>query len=179
MVGNAAREHAIAEAFRRSPREPELFCIGELVNPALRKICEATGGEFFRGNTIDPESVAEKVERVNPDFVFVGPEEPSFHGIPDELERRGIACVGAKRAVAEIEMSKASMRDIQWKYGMPGRLWYKKFRDFDEVVPYLKEYADSIALKPARQAGGRGVKVIEDFQVFLQEEKRELKHRHA
>ena len=179
LVGNGAREHAIAEGFERSPREPRLFCVGELINPAIQRICKATGGEFFRGNTKDPKSIADLAEKVNPDFVFVGPEEPNFSGIPDELERRGIACVGAKRAVAEIEMSKASMRDIQWKHEMPGRLWYKKFRNLDEAAPYLKEYADSIALKPARQAGGKGVKVIEDFQVYLQDEKRELKSKHA
>ncbi|MDI6884213.1 MAG: phosphoribosylamine--glycine ligase [Hadesarchaea archaeon] len=179
LVGNAAREYAIAEAFERSPREPQLFCIGELINPGIYKICTKTGGQFFRGNTKDPKFVADCAEKVKPDFVFVGPEEPNFHGIPDELERRGIACVGAKSAVAEIEMSKAVMRDIQWKNKLPGRLWYKKFRNFEEAAPYLKEYADSVALKPARQAGGKGVKVIEDFQVYLQEEKRELKYEHA
>ncbi|MEM3019359.1 MAG: phosphoribosylamine--glycine ligase [Candidatus Bathyarchaeia archaeon] len=179
LVGNAAREHAIAEALTLSQRSVRLFCIGELVNPGIVRLCEKTGGEFFRGNINDPESVAKKADAISPDFVFVGPEEPNFHGIPDALENRGIPCIGAKRAVAEIEMSKASMRDLQWEYRIPGRLWYKKFRSFEEAVPYIKEYAESIALKPARQAGGKGVKVIEDFQVYLQEEKRELKFDHA
>lgn len=179
LVGNAAREHAIAEALTRSQRIARLFCVGELVNPGIARLCERTGGGYFRGNVNDPIAVAERAEAISPDFAFIGPEEPNFHGVPDELEKRGIACIGAKRSVAEIEMSKASMRDLQWEYRIPGRLWYKKFRSFEEAAPYIKEYAESVALKPARQAGGKGVKVIEDFQVYLQEEKRELKFDHA
>jgi len=179
LVGHAAREHAIAEAFERSVYEPQIFCVGGLTNPGILRICEKTGGKVIKGNINDPKFVADRAEEVNPDFVFVGPEEPNFHGIPDELERRGIACIGAKKSVAEIEMSKAFMRDLQWEDKIPGRLWYKKFKTFEEALPYLKEYAESVALKPARQAGGKGVKVIEDFQVYLQEEKRELKSKHA
>mgnify|MGYP000014572010 CR=1 FL=1 len=179
LVGCASREMAIAEAFRRSVHEPRLYCIGPFVNPGIHRICKETGGKYFRGSITDPKVVADHAELISADIVFVGPEEPNFRGIPDEVERRGMACVGAKRAVAEIEMSKASMRDLQWKYRIPGRLWYKKFKTFEEAIPYLKEYAESVALKPARQAGGKGVKVIEDFQVYLQEEKRELKYKHA
>ncbi len=179
LVGNAGREHAIAEAFERSLRDVSLSCLGELINPGIQGICGKTGGQYLRGKINDPLVVADHAEKLGVDFVFVGPEEPNFHGVPDELERRGIACVGAKRAVAEIEMSKASMRDLQWENRLPGRLWYKKFKSFEEAVPYIKEYAESIALKPARQAGGKGVKVIEDFQVYLQDEKRDLKYSHA
>jgi phosphoribosylamine--glycine ligase len=179
LVGGAGREHAIALTLARSIHQPRLYCLSEMVNPGIKKLVDSSMGEYFRGDINDPGHVANVAEEVGVDFVFVGPEEPNFHGVPDRLEEKGIPCIGANRAVSELEMSKASMRDLQWKYKIPGRLWYKKFRTYEEAIPYIEEYADSIALKPARQAGGKGVKVIEDFQVYLQEDKRRVKREHA
>jgi phosphoribosylamine--glycine ligase len=179
LVGSGGREHAIAKKFYDSSYEPRLFCISELVNPGIRRIVGETGGEYYVGNPNDPETVFQAAVRAGVDFVFVGPEEPNFRGVPDKLEEEEIPCIGANREVAEIEMSKASMRDLQWKYMIPGRLWYKKFRTFEEAVPYVEEYAESVALKPARQVGGKGVKVIEDFQVYLREDKKKVKKQHV
>ncbi|MBO3840263.1 MAG: phosphoribosylamine--glycine ligase [Thermoproteota archaeon] len=179
LVGSGGREHAIAKAFHKSSYEPRLFCISELVNPGINRIVRETGGEYYVGNPNDPETVFQAALKAGVDFVFVGPEEPNFRGVPDKLEEEGIPCIGANREVAEIEMSKASMRDLQWKYMVPGRLWYKKFRTFEEAVPYVEEYAESVALKPARQVGGKGVKVIEDFQVYLREDKKKVKKQHV
>lgn len=179
LIGYGSREHAIAEAFHRSSHDVKLFAVGNTVNPGIKRICSETGGEYRRGDINDPVGVANVAEELKVELAFVGPEEPNFHGVPDELEKRGIPTIGAKRAVAVIEMSKAVMRDIQWKYRIPGRLWYKKFRTYEEAEPLLREYSSSIALKPARQVGGKGVKVIEDFQVYLQREKREVKMDHA
>ncbi len=178
LVGSGGREHAVAKAFHRSSYEPRLFCVSEIVNPGINRIVKETGGEYYVGNPNDPETVFQAALKAGVDFVFVGPEEPNFRGIPDELEKEDIPCIGANKDVAEIEMSKASMRDLQWKYMIPGRLWYKKFRTFEEAVPYVEEYAESVALKPARQVGGKGVKVIEDFQVYLRDDKKKVKKQH-
>lgn len=179
LIGGGGREHAIANALRRSPKEPRIYCLSDLLNPGINKVVKASGGEYFIGNINDPAIVLGAAEKTGVDFVFVGPEEPNFHGVPDRLEEAGIRAIGANKKVAELEMSKASMRDLQWKYKMPGRLWYKKFKTFEEAAPYIEEFAESVALKPARQAGGKGVKVIEDFQVYLQDDKRKVKKEHA
>jgi len=179
LVGGAGREHAIALALKRSSREPRISCFADLVNPGINKVVKETGGEFFLGSINDHGAIIRAAQKTGADFVFIGPEEPNFHGVPDRIEESGIKCIGAGRKVAELEMSKASMRDLQWKYKIPGRLWYKKFKTFEEALPYIQEYAESVALKPARQSGGKGVKVIEDFQVYLQEDKRKVKKEHA
>ncbi|MGQ9759936.1 MAG: phosphoribosylamine--glycine ligase [Candidatus Methanomethylicaceae archaeon] len=179
LIGGAGREHAIALSLVKSTYSPRLYCLSEMVNPGIEKLVKSSGGAYIRGDINDPKQVTKVAEGISPDFVFVGPEEPNFHGVPDMLEESGISCIGANRAVSELEMSKARMRDLQWKYKVPGRLWYKKFKTYEEAMPYIEEYADSIALKPARQAGGKGVKVIEDFQVYLQDDKRRVKREHA
>jgi len=178
LVGGGGREHAVAVTFSKSSYTPKLYCLSELVNPGINKIVKNSGGEYYVGDPNDTETVLKTALSIGVDFVFIGPEEPNFHGVPDRLEEEGIPCIGANRKVAEIELSKASMRDLQWKYKIPGRLWYKKFRTFEEAIPYVEEYAESVALKPARQVGGKGVKVIEDFQVYLREEKKRIKKQH-
>ncbi|RLI03243.1 phosphoribosylamine--glycine ligase, partial [Candidatus Bathyarchaeota archaeon] len=179
LVGEAAREHAIAEAICRSSHNPKLYAVMRLRNPGIDSLCKVTGGEVALGNSQDPKFVVETAKKFHVDFVFVGPEEPLFRGTADELEKEGIPCIGAKRGPAELEMSKAFMRRLMWKYRIPGRLRFKAFKNVEDAVAYIHEYAESVALKPARQAGGKGVKVIADLQAYLTSEKTHVKREHA
>jgi len=184
-IGNASREHAIAEALERSKYHPKVFWLAEIRNPGIFNICKRTGGDFVLQKTTEPDKVASYAEMWGVDFVIVGPEEPNFHGVPDELEKRGIPCVGANKEVAMIEMSKAEMRRLQWEYGIKGRLLFKTFKSSQDAYTVLERYSDTltwlqnVALKPARQAGGKGVKVVEDQQLYLHDEKQRFKSRHA
>jgi phosphoribosylamine--glycine ligase len=179
LVGDASREHAIADAFARSNHEPRLYAAMSRRNPGIARLCKQTGGDVALGNIDDPSFVVRAALDFHVDFVFVGPEEPLFHGIPDALEEAGVPCVGAKRQMALIEMSKAFMRRLMWKYKIPGRLRFKAFKSLEDAIAYVNEYAESVAIKPARQAGGKGVKVIADLQVYLSKEKREVKAEHV
>jgi phosphoribosylamine--glycine ligase len=150
-----------------------------LNNPGIAKLCKATGGEVALGDSKDPSFVSQVAEKFSVDIAFIGPEEPQFRGVADELDGKGVPCVGAKRAAAQVEMSKAFMRRLMWNHDIPGRLRFKAFTNIDDAMAYIQEYAESIALKPARQAGGKGVKVIADLQVYLSKEKRHVKLEHA
>jgi phosphoribosylamine--glycine ligase len=171
LVGSGAREHAIAEALVDSCEQPELFAYVTNRNPGILRIAKG----YKVGDINNPKAVADYAEEINADFAFIGPEEPSFHGVPNELEERGIACVGASKEVAILEMSKAEMRRLMWKYKIPGRLPFKVFQNIEDALAYIDEYAESVAVKPARQAGGKGVKVIADLQAYLQNEKKAAK----
>ncbi len=179
LVGNGAREHAIADTLARSTHQPKIYAAASDRNPGIVRICQKTGGEIILGNPTDPKFVAQTAQKHSVDFVFIGPEEPQFMGVADEVENTGIPCIGAKKAPAEIEMSKAFMRRLMWKYKIPGRLRFMAFKNVEDAIAYINEYAESIALKPARQAGGKGVKVIADLQAYLQQEKAEVKRKHA
>ncbi|MEM4311224.1 MAG: phosphoribosylamine--glycine ligase [Nitrososphaerales archaeon] len=184
-IGNGAREHAIAEKLCNSKYNPKIYWITDIRNPGLNRICKETNGELLLANTLDAEKVGEIAERLKVDFAFVGPEEPNFYGIPDELERRKIPCIGASKDVAIIEQSKAMMRRLQWEYDLPGKLLFKTFKSSEEAYQVLKNYENTltwlqnVALKPARQAGGKGVKVVEDRQIYLHEEKSKFKSFHV
>jgi phosphoribosylamine--glycine ligase len=183
-VGGGAREHALAWKLSQSGHEPQIFWIAENRNPGIHDICRRTRGELRLGGTTDSAFVTRRAMEWKIDMAVVGPEEPNFRGIPDALENQGIPCIGASRELARIEMSKAELRRLQWKHGLPGKLLFRTFRDSEEAVEVLQKYSNTltwlqnVALKPARQAGGRGVKVIDDRQIYLHDEKEQFKEAH-
>lgn len=183
-VGGGSREHALAEAIARSGHQPKIFWASENRNPGIYRLVKQTGGEYALAKTTDPMRIASLAEDWKVDMVVIGPEEPNFHGVVDEVERRGIPCIGARRSLSILELSKAEMRRIQWKYGISGKLLFKTYRSYLDAVKDLEEHSEllswlqNVALKPARQAGGKGVKVVEDAQIYLHSEKSEFKQRH-
>ncbi len=159
LVGSGGREHALAEMIRRSPREPRIYVVSDYVNPGLEAVAEATGGRLFVGKSTDPQTVVRVAKEVNPDLVVIGPEEPLFHGVSDALLDEGFLVFGARSRVAEIEKSKVFARSLQWKYRIPGRLRFVAASSLEEASRAAESMGDA-AVKPARQAGGHGVKVF-------------------
>ncbi|MGC8696038.1 MAG: phosphoribosylamine--glycine ligase [Conexivisphaera sp.] len=184
-VGGGSREHVLAEALASSSRDVRIYWISENLNPGIKGAVERTGGEYLLADPTDPESVSAAAGRWRVDLAVIGPEEPLFRGVADALEARGISTVGAARDLAVLEMSKAAMRRIQWSHGIPGRLLFRTYRSYAEAVadlaaqPDAPTWTQNVVLKPARQAGGKGVKVIEDRQAYLHGEKASFKVEHA
>ena len=58
------------------------------------------------------------------DFVVVGPEDPLTAGVVDALEEAKILAFGPNKAAAELEGSKAFMKDILQKYNVSRPLWF-------------------------------------------------------
>jgi phosphoribosylamine--glycine ligase len=171
LVGGGAREHAIA---KKAAEYYTVYAAVPYKNPGLSRIAE-----YKITDILHPEKVADYCDEINPDIVFVGSEESLFHGVSDEIISRGHLCIGAKRVAAEIERSKAFMRRLLEKNSIHGSLRFKTFSDVETALRYIDEYAGSIAIKPARQAGGKGVKVIADLQAYLKDEKKDAKKKHA
>ncbi|MFQ5761870.1 MAG: phosphoribosylamine--glycine ligase [Candidatus Bathyarchaeia archaeon] len=179
LVGEGAREHALAEAICRSTDKPVLYALMRLRNPGIHRLTKQTRGGDIIADSMNPKDIVAAAQRFHVDLAVVGPEEPLFQGAADELEKAGFSCVGAKRAAAELEMSKAFMRRLMWKHRIPGRLRFKAFTSMEDAVEYMRLYPESVALKPARQVGGKGVKVIADLQAYLTQEKMHVKEVHA
>jgi phosphoribosylamine--glycine ligase len=157
VVGDGAREHAIAWALERSG--VAVGAVAGHMNPGLAEIARRTGGRIFLGPPADPAAVVRAAEEFSPDLVVVGPEEPLFAGVADALRERGFRTVGASRRLAVVEMRKDFARSLQWKYGVPGRLIYGVFKDVEEAYGFSKALG-AVAIKPIRQAGGKGVRVV-------------------
>ena len=174
IVGDGGREHALGLMISRSSEEPVIYVAASHRNPGLLKLAEGSRGKLYLTNVLDPASVAKVAEDVSPDLIVIGPEEPQFHGVVDELRERGFTVFGATSKLARIEMSKAFARELMWKYRIPGRLAYRAFDSVEEALEYM-EMAGDVVIKPARQAGGKGVKVLADTQAYLMDERARVK----
>ena len=106
LIGNGAREHAIAEALMRSGRNPRLFAYMKTNNPGIASLAT----EVRIGSYNDPEAVIAFAKEAQIDFAVIGPEDPLSHGIVDELAAAGIPAVGPTRTLARLETSKSFTR---------------------------------------------------------------------
>ncbi|KSW12111.1 phosphoribosylamine--glycine ligase [Pyrodictium occultum] len=159
LVGSGGREHALAVLMARSGLEPRIAVVSDKRNPGLAEAAERTGGRLYTGKPTSPADVARTAEEWSPDLVVIGPEEPLFAGVADALRERGFTVYGPGAAQARIEKDKAYARELMWRHRIPGRLRYRVFTDPREAAEYARAAGD-VAVKPARQAGGRGVRVF-------------------
>lgn len=176
LIGSGGREHAIAKLITSSRDGVRLYVLSDYNNPGLRIEAEGTGGRLFVGSTTSPQLAAEIASKVSPDLVVVGPEEPQFHGVVDSLRERGYYVFGASTRCSQIERSKVFARQLLWKYGIHGRLHFAAFRSLEEALRFVR-YAGDVVVKPARQVGGKGVRVVRDTKAYLSEVKSQIRTR--
>jgi len=159
IIGGGAREHALALLASRSPLEPRVSALLPAPNPGIEEVAEKTGGRTINGDPKSPNDVVRAAEEASPDLVVVGPEEPLFAGVADALREHGFTVFGPGKSLALIEMDKSYARSLMWRHRIPGRLRYAAFANPEEAAAYARAAGD-VVVKPARQAGGRGVRVF-------------------
>jgi phosphoribosylamine--glycine ligase len=174
LIGSGGREHALAKLLLRSNREPRLYVASDYINPGLLREAEFSRGKLYTVSTVDVQKVVKVAEEVSPDLVVVGPEEPQFAGVVDTLRDKGYAVFGASSRCSIVERSKVFARTLMWKHEIPGRLYFKAFKSLEEAAEFLR-FAGDIVIKPARQAGGKGVRVIRDTRAYLSTDKSRVK----
>jgi len=157
LVGNGAREHAIAEAIINSPQKPKLFSYMKSNNPGIAKLSE----QVQIGKYDDLEEIENFAKSVNINFAVIGPEDPLSNGVVDALEIIKIPCVGPKKELARLETSKSFTRLLMKKYKIPGLPKFKVFESLEGVMEFIEDL-DQVVIKPDGLTGGKGVKVQGD-----------------
>lgn len=164
LIGNGAREHAMAEAITRSPQKPLLFSYMKANNPGIAALSKKTTiGSYSDLAAITLFARENKIE-----FAVVGPEDPLNNGVVDALAQIGIPAVGPNKSLARLETSKSFTRNLVAKYNIPGNPQYKVFTSMDGVEAFLNSL-DGIVLKPDGLTGGKGVLVQGDHFTTKQE----------
>jgi phosphoribosylamine--glycine ligase len=154
LIGNGAREHAIAHALARSSHHPKIFSFMTHRNPGIASLSTKIAiGPY------EPQRIVEFSKSVQPAFAFIGPEAPLEAGVADALQEAGIPCVGPTKRFARIETSKAFARELLDKYGIPGNPRYRAFKDAHGVREFLDELEGGFVVKADGLRSGKGVKV--------------------
>jgi phosphoribosylamine--glycine ligase len=157
LVGNGAREHAMAEAIARSGYSPILFSFMKANNPGIASLSDI----FKLGSYSDLSGITDFALDNKIDFAVIGPEDPLNNGIVDALIQCGIPSVGPVKSLARLETSKSFTRNLVNKYHIPGNPKFKVFTTPDGLEAFL-EQLDGIVLKPDGLTGGKGVLVQGD-----------------
>ncbi|MEA2429495.1 MAG: phosphoribosylamine---glycine ligase, partial [Thermoleophilaceae bacterium] len=157
VVGSGGREHALARALARSPRQPEILTTPGSPGMA-RDGFEALGISVGNLNGI----VAAAKER-HVDLVVVGPEAPLVEGLVDMLGEAGIRAFGPSAAAARIEGSKAYAKELMRDVGVPTAS-YMVFRSRDEALAQIPCASYPAVLKADVLAAGKGVIICQTEQ---------------
>lgn len=153
IVGSGGREHALGWKLKQSPLVSEL--ISAPGNPGL--------AELGRTVAIKAEAAAELASfalREQVDLVVIGPEAAAAAGLADSLAKVGVPCFGPSQAGAELEASKAFMKDFCGRHGIP-TAEYKVFDDAIRAKAYLGDREPPFVIKADGLAGGKGVIIAE------------------
>ena len=157
LVGNGAREHALAEAISRSEQKPRLFSFMKTNNPGITSLSEKIKlGSYADLGAITGFATENKIE-----FAVIGPEDPLNNGVVDALSQIGIPAVGPTKSLARLETSKSFTRNLVSKYNIPGNPQFKVFKAIDGVESFLDQL-EGIVIKPDGLTGGKGVLVQGD-----------------
>jgi phosphoribosylamine--glycine ligase len=148
VVGSGAREHALATVLARTA--PVIVAPG---NPGM-----ATSSTPF------PITVStDRPEDLDVDLVIIGPEVPLAEGLADTLRGLGRLVVGPGADGAQLEGSKAFMKELLDEAGIPTAK-FGAFTSVAEALAFLATMSPPYVVKTDGLAAGKGVLVTDSFE---------------
>jgi phosphoribosylamine--glycine ligase len=153
IVGSGGREHALGWKLAQSPLVTEIMSAPG--NPGLAAL-----GRTFALKVEQAAEIAALAAREQVDLVVIGPEAAAAAGLADQLQMLGIPCFGPSRAAAELEASKAFMKEFSVRHGVP-TAEYKVFDDAIRAKAYLGDREPPFVIKADGLAAGKGVVIAE------------------
>lgn len=144
VIGSGGREHALAAVLARTAEV--------LVTPGNPGMAWATD-----------RSVEDLVADASVDLVVIGPELPLVDGLADRLRAQGVAVFGPGADGAQLEGSKAYMKDLALATGLPTA----RYGAFTEVAPalaFLGTLPGPWVIKTDGLAAGKGVLVADTLE---------------
>ena len=140
IVGSGGREHALADVLGRDA--------DVIVTP---------------GNAVIPNSVATSPLEIDADLFVIGPEAPLVAGLADQLREQGKLVFGPGSDGAQLEGSKAWMKDLVMEAGVPTAR-YGTFTEVDHAQTYLETMSPPYVIKTDGLAAGKGVLVTDSLR---------------
>jgi phosphoribosylamine--glycine ligase len=148
VVGQGAREHALGLALAREGAELA-FLPGNAGTQTL-------GPSLAGPPTV--QNVVTAARGFGAELVVIGPEGPLVDGVVDALAAAGIAAFGPSKAAARLEGSKAFMKELLARAGVPTAP-FRVFDDADAALAYVREARRPLVVKADGLCAGKGVVV--------------------
>ena len=149
IVGNGAREHAIAWKVSSSQLEPSI--ISAPGNAGTARL-----GTNFDVSAEDVEGMIGLAKEESVDLTIVGPEVPLSVGIVDRFQEEGLRALGPTAAAARIESSKSFAKSVMAAADVPTAK-AKVFRDAGSAIEYVQTEEPPFVVKANGLAAGKGV----------------------
>lgn len=162
ILGSGGREHSLAWRINQDPSVSRLAVAPG--NPGIA----SDGIECIDLDPCNPEVVLAAVQG-HFDFVVVGPEAPLVAGVADVLREAGISVFGPNKDGAQLEGSKAWMKDILVAAGVPTAKHQTFTADQqDQALAFLDTLREETGselyiVKTDGLAAGKGVTVTHDL----------------
>lgn len=160
ILGSGAREHALALACARTARE----------------IVIAPGPGGLRGSSVVTtrplelgglQAIVDLATSLAPDLVVVGPEAPLVSGVADALRSAGLLTFGTSKSAAELEGSKAFLKNFATRHKIPTAS-YQEAASFADARQMIEERGAPIVIKADGLCGGKGVVVASSVHEALE-----------
>ena len=153
VIGGGGREHALCWAIAASPLCDALYCAPGNAGIAAEATCVPIAAD-------DVDGLIGFAQKEKIDFVVVGPEAPLVAGVVDRLHAGGIKCFGPTAAAAQLEGSKAFMKDFFARHNIPTAA-YGRFTDAKSAKAFIAEKGAPIVVKASGLAAGKGVTICQ------------------
>ncbi len=159
VLGSGARENALARALARGATGRRV-----LIAPG-----NGGGAGFAQTAPIDladHAAIIELARRERAQLVVVGPEAPLTAGVVDALTEAGLVAFGPSRAAARLEGSKAFLKDIAARAGIPTAR-HRVARSLAEAEHAIAEFGAPVVVKADGLCAGKGVVVASSVEQAL------------
>src|SRR5579884_531189 len=151
VIGNGAREHALAWKLADSPRVTALFAAPG--NPGTAQVADNVPLD-----AMDLAAVERFARENHVGLVVIGPEDPLAAGLADRLIAGGIKVFGPSREAAQIEADKWFAKELMRQQAIP-TAEARSFTDPDAAAEYVRLRDEPVVIKAAGLAKGKGVSV--------------------
>jgi len=151
LIGSGGREHALCQKLYESNKKGKIFCIPG--NAGTSHIAENINIDFLNFTKLLETIKNKKIE-----LVIVGPEQPLVNGIVDFLKKRKIRVFGPNKFAAQLEGSKAFMKNICKKNKIPTAN-FKVCKKINDVKKFLNKSRLPLVVKADGLAAGKGVTI--------------------
>ena len=165
VLGGGGREHAFAWKLVQSPLCEDLHVAPG--NAGTAQIAHNAALDIMDFKEVEAYVLKHKI-----DLMVVGPEAPLCAGITDYFEEHvpGLMVVGPKKDGAQLEGSKAFAKSFMNQYNIPTAGYVEVTTDnIDEGVDYLENTDGPYVLKADGLAAGKGVLILEDRAIAIDE----------